>query len=176
MRVYLCRHGEAVAQAPTDAERPLTERGRLEVMALWQRLREEGVTVDRLIASPYRRAQQTALCIARAYGGMDQEACGYLVPEAAPDQFLDWLIEQPSCENLVLVSHMPLVSLLSALWVGEPRSRPGFRGRRPAGLRGWRCRRGRRRRRTAAVAARPGVTRPARAGRQSSSFQCWTAT
>ena len=39
----------------------------------------------------------------------------------------DWLIEQPSCENLVLVSHMPLVSLLSALWVGEPRSRPGFR-------------------------------------------------
>ena len=58
---------------------------------------------------------------------MDQEACGYLVPEAAPDQFLDWLIEQPSCENLVLVSHMPLVSLLSALWVGEPRSRPGFR-------------------------------------------------
>ena len=70
MRVYLCRHGEAVAQAPTDAERPLTERGRLEVMALWQRLREEGVTVDRLIASPYRRAQQTALCIARAYGGM----------------------------------------------------------------------------------------------------------
>ena len=127
MRVYLCRHGEAVAQAPTDAERPLTERGRLEVMALWQRLREEGVTVDRLISSPYRRAQQTALCIARAYGGMDQEACGYLVPEAAPDQFLDWLIEQPSCENLVLVSHMPLVSLLSALWVGEPRSRPGFR-------------------------------------------------
>ncbi|MEP4523850.1 MAG: phosphohistidine phosphatase SixA, partial [Alloalcanivorax venustensis] len=126
MRVYLCRHGEAVAQAPTDAERPLTERGRLEVMALWQRLREEGVTVDRLIASPYRRAQQTALCIARAYGGMDQEACGYLVPEAAPEQFLDWLIEQPPCENLVLVSHMPLVSLLSALWVGEPRSRPGF--------------------------------------------------
>ena len=127
MRVYLCRHGEAVAQAPTDAERPLTERGRLEVMALWQRLREEGVTVDRLIASPYRRAQQTALCIARAYGGMDQEACGYLVPEAAPDQFLDWLIEQPSCENLVLVSHMPLVAALTGLLVeGRADRGPGF--------------------------------------------------
>ncbi len=69
---------------PTDAERPLTERGRLEVMSLWQDLREEGVRMERLIASPYRRAQQTALCIARAFGGMDQEACGYLVPEAHP--------------------------------------------------------------------------------------------
>lgn len=127
MRVYLCRHGEAVAQAPTDAERPLTERGRLEVMALWQVLRREGITVDRLIASPYRRAQQTALCVARAYGGMDQEACGYLVPEARPEQFLDWLVAQPEDRNLVVVSHMPLVSLLTAAWVGDPASRPGFR-------------------------------------------------
>lgn len=123
----MCRHGEAVAQAPTDAERALTERGRLEVLALWQTLCEEGVRVDRLIASPYRRAQQTALCIARAYGGMDQEACGYLVPEAQPEQFLDWLIGQPESGNLVLVSHMPMVSLLTAAWVGDPTSRPGFR-------------------------------------------------
>lgn len=127
MRVYLCRHGEAVAQAPTDAERPLTERGRLEVMALWQKLHQEGVAIDRLIASPYRRAQQTALCIARAYGGMDQAACGYLVPEARPEQFLEWLLVQPADDNLVLVSHMPLVSLLTALWIGDLGSRPAFR-------------------------------------------------
>lgn len=127
MIVYLCRHGEAVAKAPTDAERPLTERGEAEVMALWQDLRAEGVRIDRLIASPYRRAQQTALCIARAYGGMDQEACGYLVPEANPEQFLDWLLGQPEVDHLALVSHMPLVSLLTATWIGDPASRPGFR-------------------------------------------------
>ncbi|MCH2555849.1 phosphohistidine phosphatase SixA [Alloalcanivorax sp. C16-1] len=127
MRVYLCRHGEAVAQAPTDAERPLTERGRLEVMALWQDLRAEGVRMERLIASPYRRAQQTALCIARAFGGQEQEACGWLVPEARPQAFLDWLIQQPEQDNTVLVSHMPLVSLLTAAWIGEPTARPAFR-------------------------------------------------
>lgn len=127
MNVYLCRHGEAVAQAPTDAERPLTERGQAEVLSLWQDLRAEGVRIDRLVASPYRRAQQTALCIARAYGGMDQEACGYLVPEATPEQFLNWLIAQQDVDNLVLVSHMPMVSLLTAAWVGDPSSRPGFR-------------------------------------------------
>jgi len=127
LRVYLCRHGEAVAQAPTDAERPRTERGRLEVMSLWQDLREEGVRMERLIASPYRRAQQTALCIARAFGGMDQEACGYLVPEAHPQHFLEWLIGQPEQDNTVLVSHMPLVSLLTAAWIGDPTARPAFR-------------------------------------------------
>ncbi len=127
MKVYLCRHGEAMAQGPTDAERALTERGRLEVMALWQTLSEEGVRIDRLIASPYRRAQQTALCIARVYGGMEQEACGYLVPEAHPEQLLDWLIRQPEGDNLLLVSHMPLVSLLTGIWTGDPASRPGFR-------------------------------------------------
>lgn len=127
MNVYLCRHGEAMAQAPTDAQRPLTERGQLEVMALWQTLREEGVTIDRLIASPYQRAQQTALCIARVYGGMEQEACGYLVPETRPEQTLDWLLRQPEGDNLVLVSHMPLVSLLTGVWTGDPAARPGFR-------------------------------------------------
>jgi phosphohistidine phosphatase len=127
LRVYLCRHGEAVAKAPTDAERPLTERGRAEVLSLWQTLREEGVSVGRLVASPYRRAQQTALCIAQAFGGMEQESCGYLVPEAQPERFLEWLMLQPEQENLVLVSHMPLVSLLTATWIGEPCSRPAFR-------------------------------------------------
>lgn len=127
MRLYLCRHGEAVAQAPTDAERPLTERGRLEVMALWQDLRDEGVRMERLIASPYRRAQQTALCIARAFGGREQETCGYLVPEARPEDFLDWLIRQPERDHTVLVSHMPLVALLTAQWIGEPTERPAFR-------------------------------------------------
>lgn len=127
----MCRHGEAVAQAPTDAERSLTDRGRAEVMALWQVLREEGVTVDRLIASPYRRAQQTALCIAGVYGGLERETCSYLVPEAKPEQFLEWLLGQsendPENSSIVVVSHMPLVSLLTSAWVGDPASRPGFR-------------------------------------------------
>ena len=131
MKVYLCRHGEAVAQAPTDAERSLTDRGRVEVMALWQTLREEGASVDRLIASPYRRAQQTALCIAGVYGGLERETCSYLVPEAKPEQFLEWLLGQsestPDDSSLAVVSHMPLVSLLTGAWVGDPDSRPGFR-------------------------------------------------
>ena len=49
MRVYLCRHGEAVAQAPTDAERPLTERGRHDHEDIEARLRDTSIRVEETI-------------------------------------------------------------------------------------------------------------------------------
>lgn len=119
MKLYLSRHGQAVAQAATDAERPLTDAGRAALMAHWQSLREHGVVIGGLIVSPYVRAQQTADCIEQVYGKLARQQCDALVPDASPTHFLEWLLANPPHENSVLVSHMPLVAQLTACWTGS---------------------------------------------------------
>lgn len=125
MRLYLSRHGQAVSQAPTDAERPLTETGRAALLAHWQLMRSNGITVSALIASPYVRAQQTADCIEQVYGDLPRVTCEQLVPDAHPGQLFDWLLANPPAEHTVLVSHMPLVAQLTASWTGSA-ERIGF--------------------------------------------------
>ncbi|WP_290524984.1 histidine phosphatase family protein [Alcanivorax sp.] len=118
MKVYISRHGEAVGTAPTDALRPLTERGREALLAHWQTLKDSGVMLSALVVSPYLRAQQTADCIDQVYGGLKRVECDALVPDASPLVLLEWLMRNPVADNSVLVSHMPLVAQLTAVWTG----------------------------------------------------------
>ncbi|MDX1804186.1 MAG: phosphohistidine phosphatase SixA [Alcanivorax sp.] len=126
MKLYLCRHGQAVAQAATDALRPLTQAGQAAVLAHWQALEEEGVVINRVVASPFLRAQQTAECITRVYQGLTIENCEALVPDSPPSAVFDWLLAQDLPAGTVLVSHMPLVSVLTAAWTGAGRERFPF--------------------------------------------------
>lgn len=68
MLVYLVRHGESVWNSQQriqgQADPALSIRGRRQAQAVARRLRR--VAADRLIASPLRRARQTAEAIARA--------------------------------------------------------------------------------------------------------------
>ncbi|MAX54238.1 MAG: phosphohistidine phosphatase SixA [Alcanivoracaceae bacterium] len=125
MKLFISRHGQAVAMAPSDDLRPLTDSGRVALLAHWQQMRESGIVVSALVASPYVRAQQTADCIDQVYGGLARQECEYLVPEASPQALFDWLLANPPRENTVLVSHMPFVAQLTALWTGHT-SRIGF--------------------------------------------------
>ncbi|KZY30083.1 histidine phosphatase [Alcanivorax sp. HI0083] len=125
MKLYLCRHGQAVSQAATDALRPLTEAGQAALLSHWQSLQGRGVQVSGLIVSPYLRAQQTADCIAQVYSGLSRQECPYLTPDSHPQALFDWLLANPPASNMVLVSHMPLVSQLTAKWTGVP-ERVGF--------------------------------------------------
>ncbi len=119
MKLFISRHGEAVAMAPADALRPLTERGRAALLSHWQRLKANGVCISGMVVSPFVRAQQTADCIAEVYGGLKRVDCEALVPDASPQQFLGWLFANPVSENTVLVSHMPFVAQLTGLWTGS---------------------------------------------------------
>lgn len=125
MKLLISRHGEAVGVAPTDALRPLTERGREALLAHWQELKQNGVRVSSLVVSPFVRAQQTADYIDQVFGGVKRVDCDQLVPEASPQALLEWLLANPVSENTVLVSHMPLVAQLTALWTGST-NRIGF--------------------------------------------------
>lgn len=112
MRLYIVRHGEAEPATGADAQRPLTERGRRDVRALWQALAARGETPGKIISSPYVRAAQTAAEIAAVFNTQVARSSDLLVPEARPQDVFDWLLSEPLRDGTLLVSHMPLVSLL----------------------------------------------------------------
>ena len=65
MRLYLVQHGEAVDKT-VDPERPLSEQGREDVMAMAGRLSDAGVRVERVWHSGKLRAAETAGLLAKA--------------------------------------------------------------------------------------------------------------
>ena len=112
MKLWILRHGEAQAHARTDAERELTEHGRAEVLRSAAHL--IGQPISAIIASPYVRAQQTAQLVREALGFVpDIRTVPWLTPDGNPQQVLEKL---DTDENVLLVSHQPLVgSLISFL-------------------------------------------------------------
>ncbi|MEO1828907.1 MAG: phosphohistidine phosphatase SixA [Pseudomonas sp.] len=118
MRLWILRHGQAAAQAATDPERPLTGAGEQEVRSMCQIL--AGQPLDAILASPYLRAQQTASLVADQLNFARGVATApWLTPDDAPADVLRYLSER-SEQQLLLVSHQPLVSqLLSLLCEGH---------------------------------------------------------
>ncbi|MFG6157212.1 phosphohistidine phosphatase SixA [Halomonas sp. 1390] len=127
-RLLIMRHGEAAPGAP-DAERALTARGEREAerMGCWLASRTDlDTTRLRLLASPYRRARQTAARIAAPLG-LEVETLALITPDDPPGAVIDWLLDEPDDRPLMLVSHMPLVAALTGLLVeGRAERGPGF--------------------------------------------------
>jgi phosphohistidine phosphatase len=115
MKMLIVRHGEAEPATGDDAVRKLTERGESQVRELWQALSDKGVLIKRIIASPFLRTQQTARLIADFYPGLEVESQPLLLSETEPSAVLEWLQELPQDDGLVLVSHMPLVAILTGM-------------------------------------------------------------
>ena len=115
MKVWILRHGEAQAHARSDAERELTAHGREEVLKSAAHLL--GKPLTRIIASPYVRARQTAELVRQALGFSEPIAIApWLTPESSPGQVLSRLDTYGS-DDILLVSHQPLVGALIGLAV-----------------------------------------------------------
>lgn len=125
MRLYLCRHGEAEPFAASDAERSLTRQGERETQLLWSRLVQAGVQPKRIIASPYKRALQTASLVAASCALETPAINPLLGPDTPPAQVLDWL-QGEDIDELLLVTHMPLIALLTGMLAGEEGERLAF--------------------------------------------------
>jgi len=65
-RLILLRHGKSdwSTNAPTDFERPLTDRGRKAARQMGQWMRQQKLVPARVISSPARRARETSLLVA----------------------------------------------------------------------------------------------------------------
>ena len=119
MDLILWRHAEAEdglqgeAQTGLDLERSLTQRGEKQAlrMAAWlDRQLHEGA---RILVSPARRCEQTALALGRKYKIRSE-----LAPDATPAQLLD-LVQWPAHKYPVLViGHQPTLGQTIALLMG----------------------------------------------------------
>ncbi|MCL6414522.1 phosphohistidine phosphatase SixA [Aestuariirhabdus sp. Z084] len=118
--ILLMRHGEAGLMAEEDSERVLTERGEAQVLATLEHLSD--LKIDHIIASPYRRAQQTAGLICQTFTGSFTTS-DLLVPDADPVVALKELVDQSSEQSIMLVCHMPLVSNMAGWLLDNAPSR-----------------------------------------------------
>ncbi|PAV49707.1 phosphohistidine phosphatase SixA [Pseudomonas sp. HAR-UPW-AIA-41] len=123
MKLWLLRHGEAEPHAASDAQRRLTERGIREVRQSAEQLC--GAGVQRVLVSPYRRAQETAQLVMQVTGlDCPLVTVDWLTPDSDPQ----WVINQfdDSAEVLLLVAHQPLLGELAGLLLhghrGDPQS------------------------------------------------------
>ncbi|AVB20936.1 MULTISPECIES: phosphohistidine phosphatase SixA [Pseudomonas syringae group] len=113
MKVWVLRHGEAQSRARSDAERELTAHGREEVLKSSVHLSDKAV--QRIIASPYVRAQQTAELVRQSLGFSEPvTTVPWLTPDSTPRQVLAQL-DQLGLDEVLLVSHQPLVGELIGL-------------------------------------------------------------
>jgi phosphohistidine phosphatase len=117
MQVLIMRHGDAALEAASDAERPLTVRGRDEsrLMACW--LSNKKFDTDRVLVSPYLRAQQTLDVLREEMVLPDGED---RLPELTPGgdvEMVGCYLQALANEGLVsvlVISHLPLVGYLVA--------------------------------------------------------------
>lgn len=115
MNIWILRHGQAEGLAASDELRALTTEGQEEALLMATQL--AGQSIDAILASPYRRAQQTAQVVqSQLQVRRGVATAAWLTPDDDPRRVLKFLAERSEA-NLLLVSHQPLVSQLVSLLV-----------------------------------------------------------
>ncbi|MDT8397839.1 MAG: phosphohistidine phosphatase SixA [Pseudomonadales bacterium] len=114
MNLYLLRHGEAETHAASDALRKLTSCGSQHVIQVGKCFAAKACRIDRCFVSPYLRAQQTAcFFLAQQPARLEFETQEILTPEVRAAEVIEFLASVPD-ENILLISHNPLLSELNA--------------------------------------------------------------
>lgn len=116
MNLYLLRHGEAESTASSGAGRQLTEAGRSEVANVARQFVSRHLAVDRCFVSPALRAQQTAdTFLSMIFHAPEAETVEALSANHRAAEIMAFL-ENVRDENVLLVSHNPILSELLALF------------------------------------------------------------
>lgn len=113
------RHGDAQPGNP-DSHRPLSNQGREQVRQQTLAHQSAANKLQQLVCSPYTRAVQTARLFAQltennniAIDWLDD-----LTPQGNP-RAIEGFLQQTQADNLLIVSHLPLVGLLIDYLTGE---------------------------------------------------------
>jgi phosphohistidine phosphatase len=111
MTLYIIRHGIAEEAAPGgDAERKLTQKGTFQVAMVAKGLRKLDLTFDRIVASPFTRARETAEIVARiTEHGKEILFDKRLLPSTRFQDVSDLIAENSDAGSLLLVGHQPAI-------------------------------------------------------------------
>ena len=125
MKIFVMRHGEAEVIASSDEARHLNNYGRKQSISQGQwlktHLNSTALSVQKVIVSPYIRAQETFELVNLALGNVlnNVEVWNGITPYGNATLVADYLsvLQEEGIESVLLVSHLPLVgSIVSELY------------------------------------------------------------
>jgi phosphohistidine phosphatase len=121
MRLYLVQHGEATTEEE-DPERPLTDRGVIDVRRIARFVVEAGsLAPERIFHSGKTRARQTAEIWAEALG-VPTEQADALAPLDEPSVWAGRVGAETG--DVMLVGHLPHLATLAGLLLAGDAKRP----------------------------------------------------
>lgn len=110
-----------------DSARPLSEKGREQMLSGVDGLLKLVPKSRLVVTSPYKRAMQTAEIVRDAYG-CELQTTGALEPDAQPADFEAWMQENGDTDVVIAVGHEPnLGTLATWLMTGNGSSRVDFK-------------------------------------------------
>lgn len=124
MRLYLMRHGTAEERAADGGDRPerkLVARGCEQAALMGTLLRSLG-RLDRVLASPYVRAVETAEAVLTAFGAAPKiVVLQALAPDSDVSAAVDAVLGKGHAERerVLAVGHEPLLSEIAAELIGD---------------------------------------------------------
>jgi phosphohistidine phosphatase len=124
MILYLVRHGiaEDTSASGRDADRRLTQKGTLRTAMVAKAVHRLGVSFDRIVSSPYRRAWQTAEIFARITGhDHDIVSDERLVPFVRFEDVCDLVLEHSDVGTMLFAGHQPSMGEIISGLVADSR-------------------------------------------------------
>ncbi len=117
------RHGATVARGrgsfAEDFSRPLTGQGAKELLRIGSGLKNEGIGLDWIVASPLVRAWQTAEILRDVFGSkVPLNSCDHLRPGGTLEGLLAFLGKHPTRRRVLIVGHEPPLSRWAAQLAG----------------------------------------------------------
>lgn len=127
MKLTLMRHGHSPslleALSPSDAERPLSQAGRLEARKSARLLLARGAAPGLILVSPLKRALQTAQEAAALLRNPEVRVYEPLANILPGMDLARKVLQDPwPCEELLLVGHMPQIGEAASFLAGSPMS------------------------------------------------------
>jgi phosphohistidine phosphatase len=119
MLLYLLRHADAETTAPTDDERPLSEKGIAQAEKVARFCKTHDVKLSLILTSPLPRAHQTAKPVAEALHA-EMVVAPWLASGMHPDAAIEELRAYRNQGSVMLVGHEPDFSKLAAHLLGLP--------------------------------------------------------
>ena len=120
MRLFLLRHAEAEDDAVSDAARRLTPRGVEQARTVGRFCARTGIAPERVLFSPYVRAEQTARAFAEAWppDARTLQAAPFAASGMHPEVGLRELRAYERFAGIMLVGHQPDLGSLAASLLG----------------------------------------------------------
>jgi phosphohistidine phosphatase len=120
MEIYLMQHGQAFSEE-ADPERSLTPEGEDQIVASAKALQNIGISLDLVVASPKKRARQTAEIVARRldYPVDDIKVTETLQPTAPAPDAIAFLRAYEDKTRVLLAGHLPSLGEIASDLLSE---------------------------------------------------------